>query len=200
MKGSELKKELIGLVDMDGTLCDYKRAIEDGITALASPGEDLEDMLKRVHDDDAPKWLKKRERIIRQQPGWWIDLEPCKLGFDVYNLLRELGFETHVLTKGPFQTVSAWSEKLQWCRKHLHQDTKVTITMDKGLVYGSVLVDDWPPYVHRWLQWRKNGLVIMPAQEWNNDISHRQIVRYDGTNLEEVRERLLKRRDEVLGK
>lgn len=199
MSKDGVKKELIGLVDMDGTLCDYKKAIEAGLTALASPQEDLQDMLKRVHDDNAPAWLKTRERIIRQQPGWWLNLEPYKLGFDVYNLLREEGFETHVLTKGPFQTVSAWSEKLEWCRKHLHADTKLTITMDKGLVYGSLLVDDWPPYVLRWLQWRNNGLVIVPAQTWNEGFSHRQVVRYDGTNLEEIRERILKRRNEAIG-
>ena len=49
-------------------------------------------------------------------------------------------------------------EKVQWCDRHLadfpHQ---ITITMDKGLVYGKLLVDDWPDYVLRWLRWRKRG-------------------------------------------
>ena len=37
----------------------------------------------------------------------------------------------------------------QWCQHHL-PGVPVTITMDKGLVYGKVLVDDYPPYVERW--------------------------------------------------
>lgn len=62
----------------------------------------------------------------------------------------------------------------------------ITITRDKGLVYGKVLVDDYPGYIERWLKWRKNGLVIMPASKSNKDFKHEQVIRYDGSNLEEV--------------
>lgn len=58
--------------------------------------------------------------------------------------------------------------------------------MGKGLVYGSVLVDDWPPYVYRWLRWRKAGWCVMPTKEWNAKGMHRQVLRYDGANLDEV--------------
>jgi 5'-nucleotidase len=60
----------------------------------------------------------------------------------------------------------------------------VTITMDKGLVYGKVLVDDYPEYALRWLKWRKRGLVIMPNQPWNQGFEHPQVHRYTGDREE----------------
>jgi len=56
---------------------------------------------------------------------------------------------------------------------------QVTLTEDKGLVYGKVLVDDWPPYIERWLTWRPRGLVIMPARRWNATFTHPQVLRYE---------------------
>jgi hypothetical protein len=50
-----------------------------------------------------------------------------------------------------------------------------------------VLVDDYPPYVQRWLAWRPRGRVIMPAHAWNAGFSHPNVLRYAGDNLEEVR-------------
>ena len=59
--------------------------------------------------------------------------------------------------------------------------------MDKGLVYGKMLVDDHPEYVLRWLKWRKRGFVIMPDQPWNQGFEHDQLYRYVG-NREELRQ------------
>lgn len=63
-------------------------------------------------------------------------------------------------------------------------DIPLTITRDKGLVYGRMLVDDWPEYVERWLKWRPRGMVVMPAQPWNADYKHPNVLRYDGTDDE----------------
>ena len=78
------------------------------------------------------------------------------------------------------------SGKKKWIDKNLGEDVDFTITRDKGLVYGKVLVDDYPQYIERWLKWRERGLVIMPANESNKYFNHQQVIRYDGTNLEEV--------------
>lgn len=159
--GSEAVKrsELVALVDMDGTLCDYEGAMSRDLERLRGPHEPPLEM-KESH---SVPWLRERVELIRRQPGWWANLERLKLGFDVLEELRALQFEIHILTKGPAQATSAWSEKLQWCQRHV-TDARVTVTMDKGLVYGKVLVDDWPEYILRWLTWRPRGLVIMPAQ------------------------------------
>ncbi len=57
-------------------------------------------------------------------------------------------------------------------------------------MYGKMLTDDWPNYMIRWLEWRPRGLGIMPAQKWNEGFEHSNVVRYDGTNLAEVRDRM----------
>lgn len=111
-------------------------------------------------------------------------------GFHVLNVAAEIGFDIHVLTQGPMSTSGAWTQKLEWFKENvlLHvnssnnlacPEAKITITRDKGLVYGRVLVDDWPEYILKWLTFRKRGLVIMPAREWNKDFTHEQVLRYD---------------------
>ncbi len=92
-----------------------------------------------------------------------------------------------ILTQGPSKNPPAWTGKKLWIDENLGPEVDVTITRDKGLVYGKVLVDDFPPYIERWLAWRKNGLVIMPVNELNKDYKHSRVIRYDGTNIDEVR-------------
>jgi 5'-nucleotidase len=71
-------------------------------------------------------------------------------------------------------------------------DASITITEDKSLVYGRVLVDDFPPYVDRWLKWRKNGVAIMPAAKYNETYIHPNMIRYDGSyaSKKEVRAKM----------
>jgi hypothetical protein len=42
-------------------------------------------------------------------------------------------------------------------------------------------------YIERWLTWRPRGLVIMPAQPWNEDFRHSNVLRYNGKNLDAVK-------------
>lgn len=65
--------------------------------------------------------------------------------------------------------------------------------MDKGLFYGTVLVDDYPEYMKRWLAWRPRGLGIVPTHPHNADFSHPNVVIYDGSDLafQRVRKALL---------
>lgn len=184
MKGEEV--EHIALLDMDGTVADYELAMRNDLAKLKGP-EETEDY--PIHGD-APEFIKQRMRLIKLQPDWWFNLPKVKLGFDLYDEVRRLGFKVHVLTKGPWKTSAAWSEKLRWCRKHLHPEVGVTITEDKGLVYGKVLIDDYPPYMERWLRWRPRGLGIMPARAYNEGYEHPNVIRYDGTNMEQITEAL----------
>ena len=151
--GAAMKRsEMVALVDMDGTLCDYEGAMARDLEKIRNPQEPPLKM-RESHSDP---WLRERVELIRRQPGWWASLERLKLGFDVLEELRALEFELHILTKGPVQATNSWAEKLQWCQRHV-PDARVTVTMDKGLVYGKVLVDDWPEYITRWLTWRPRG-------------------------------------------
>jgi len=180
-------RELIALIDMDGTIADFDGAMLRELERIASPGEP-----SLIGQDgqsvDLPH-IRSRRKLIRNQPGFWRWLPIYPPGFEIMAELKALGFQCHVLTKGPKNEPAGWMEKVEWCRRHL-PDTPVIISEDKSLVYGRVLVDDWSDYFLPWLEHRPRGLVVAPAHPWNKDVKHPQVVRYDGNNLEEVRQRL----------
>jgi hypothetical protein len=176
------------LFDQDQTLADHNNALLRDYKLIASPDEDLE----LLWADDAPTYVKQRIYLIRSQRDWWLNLEVIDLGMQIYRKAREIGFESHILTKGPWTTPHAWTEKVLWTRKHLDSDVKINISEDKSLVYGRVLVDDYPPYVTAWLKKRPRGTVIMPAYHYNKNCTHPNIIRCDGTNMGEVEEALIK--------
>lgn len=179
--------ENIALFDMDGTLCDYEAGLEQSMALLQSPEEPHYSGVPR---DDAPAYLKARADIIRHDPEWWANLPRFQLGMDIWAVTERLGYRQMILTQGPKRNPNAWTGKKLWIDKHLGQNTDITITRDKGLVYGKVLVDDWPEYIIRWLEWRPRGLVIMPASKANISFEHPQVLRYDGTNFLKISDAL----------
>lgn len=175
--------EKIALFDMDGTLCDYDRSLIGQMRLLQSPGEKICNYVPR---ENSPFYLKERSNLIRSSIEWWANLPRFQLGFDLWELIGTYDYRRIILTQGPMKNANAWTGKKLWIDKNLGQDIEVTITRNKGLVYGKILVDDWPEYIVEWLKWRPRGLVIMPASEQNKDFKHEQVVRYDGTNMGEV--------------
>jgi 5'-nucleotidase len=177
------KCEQIALFDLDGTLCDYDEALEHSMKSLQSPQEPE---YEGVPHDDAPLYLRNRANLIRAFEDWWVALKPFKLGFDILNISKEIGYHPAILTQGPKLNPAAWSGKKKWIDAHLGHETDIIITRDKGLVYGKVLVDDFPKYILRWLRWRPRGLVIMPAQKHNENFTHPQVLRYTGKNKKSI--------------
>jgi hypothetical protein len=177
----------IALVDLDATLADYSGAIKRDLKLIAAPNEDLS-ILEDDNHKEVP-YIKSRIKMIRSQPGWWISLEPLKSGFAVVELLKKHGFLIHVLTKAPNSVDAAWSEKVIWSKKYL-PEADITITPHKGMVYGRVIFDDHPDHIIPWLKHRPRGLVIMTDQPWNKELTHPQVVRYTGDNLDEVEDRI----------
>ncbi len=178
----------IALVDLDGTLCDCAGALARALFEIRGPAENARD----ENSADPLPHIVARRRMVMSTPGFWRSLDPLPLGFQLLDVLHQQGFQTHILTKGPANQPLAWMEKFDWCRRHVPH-LPVIMTEDKGLIHGEVLVDDWPAYIARWLHWRPSGLVIVPAQPWNADIAARfpvNSIRYDGTNLDDVRGRL----------
>jgi 5'-nucleotidase len=192
--------EPIALIDLDNSVADYSKSMNSWLKLLRAPEETFR-VDRTIGYDNDPAYMSARRKVIQSLPGFWRSLEEIELGFDVVKMLLELDYRLHVLTKGPSSKTStaAFAEKVDWSRQHL-PGVPVTISDDKGLVYGKVLLDDWPPYVERWLQWRPRGLVIAVAQSWNTDIEslNERIIRYDGSNREYVKEMLYHQRRNTL--
>lgn len=166
----------IALLDMDGTVADWDGAVRRDLAKMQGPNDPpIPEVMDTFHG-----LLKPRIDIIKSQPGWWRNLEPLPFGFHIKALLDTVGYNVQVLTKGPGKYPAAWGEKVEWCAKWL-PGTMVNIVSDKSLFYGKVLVDDYPPYVLKWLTARPRGLVIMPWHPWNDEFEHDRCIHYDGS-------------------
>lgn len=170
--------ENVFLFDLDGSLADHDEALIRDLEHIRGPNEPVvnRDALWKL-DDIAH--MKARVDLIRKVPGWWRNLKPIDLGFQIYHLAQSFGFVTEVLTKGPKRKSLAWKEKVDWCLEHLG-DTDVHIVTNKGRFYGKVLYDDYPLYMEKWLQWRHRGLGIMPLYDSNKDFDHPNVLFWDG--------------------
>ncbi len=191
-----MKNDLIALFDMDGTLFDYVGSLKKELRKIESPQEP--DVPLRFEGN--PGYVQNRIDLITESESFWSDMPKLQLGWDILQIAEELEYYIHILTQGPRSKPAAWSGKKKCIDKHFGEDFSITLTRDKGLVYGTVLVEDYPKYIKRWLKWRKRGLVIMPANEFNGSLRHPQVIRYDGGNLKDVREAMRKRKQEVLEK
>jgi hypothetical protein len=184
--GSKSKTHHIALFDMDGTLADYDGRITRDLARIQTRGE----ICYSPHDRGAPKFFGTRLDLIKNQSGWWVKLPKLKLGFDILRTAMDLGFQIQILSAGPHNTPSAWMEKVLWCHKNIGKSVKVTVTEDKSLVYGKILVDDTPEYLAGWLKRHPDGFGVAPAQPSNEQFRHPRVIRYDGTNLGEVRKKM----------
>lgn len=194
------ERDRVALLDLDGTVADYDRALETEQLRLQAPGEPA----YQPRQDFEPSYLEARRKLITSKVGFWKNLEKIELGFDVIAELRDIGFLIHVLTKGPKNNPQAWMGKVKWCQEHL-PDVLVTVTQDKSMAYGRVLVDDYPPYFRDWLAVRPRGKVICVAQPWNIDyakggrLSHPNIFRWDGSDRSHLRNVLQHAFDRISG-
>ncbi len=178
----------IALFDMDGSLADYVGALVRDMNLIRSPHEPVFTRENLFDYDEV--YLHERMHLIKKQQGWWLNLKPIDDGIWMLELAFSLGFDCQILTKGPKNIPNAWKEKVEWCQKIFTPSVDIHITSDKGMVYGKVLYDDYPDYMERWLRRRPRGLGIMPATPYNGNYSHPRVVRFDGTNMDEVADAL----------
>lgn len=189
------KARAIALIDLDGTLADFDGAMLSCMRKISHPSEgDVESKL--VNQSTEPEYIRERRRLIKNMPGFWRELPRLERGFEILHAVEKLDYDPIVLTNGPKKHQAAWQEKKDWCDLNVPH-LPVIVGRDKGLVYGKVLVDDWPEYIVRWLEWRPRGLVIMPAQPWNERFAHANVFRYDGKNYDEMVARLAVQRKTV---
>ena len=152
----------VALVDMDGTLADFHNQLE----------HDLNRVLGKDRDKVSAKTIREVEWLIRRDGGWYRNLKPLPLGFEIVRVLQSVGFRIMIMTKSSKEAKNAWSEKAAWISEYL-PEAEMTVTQDKALVYGKVLVDDYPTHFLRWMERRPRGKVIMPVQPWNCEVMDR---------------------------
>lgn len=180
----------IALFDMDNTLFDYSGTLRADMRKLMSPAEEE---AADLYDESKP-YLRARMDLIKSVPGWWRNLPPLTLGWDVLDVFRgnyNNDFKIKILTKGPNSKPLAWAEKAQCIFDHFGHTIRPDIVgEDKMGQYGHVLVEDYPPYILGWLKWRPRGLVILIHNDTNADFTHPNVLRYDGTNITQVNQHI----------
>lgn len=174
-----MKKKPVALIDLDGTLADFHAAMARDMAKLLSP-EDRATFA--IEEYDGIPHLKERADLIKHQPGWWLNLEPIAQGFRVLDMLVDLDYKLHICTRASINNPRCWMEKVQWVNRYMvSYKHKMTITQDKALMRGAVLMDDWPSYVEPWLKASSNGLVILPNRSWNQNLDHARVLRHSET-------------------
>lgn len=175
------ERERIANIDMDGTVADYDRAICRGMSAVQSPEETPFILADIAPEGELPSYIEERMRLIKSQVGWWRNLAPLPLGMAILEEIRKEGYSLNILTKGPRNNAQAWSEKVLWIAEHIPDAHVTIVSKDKGLTYGRLLFDDWPPYIERWLTWRPRGKVLMLDHHYNQSFNHPQVLRVKGS-------------------
>ncbi len=155
---TELEEGRVALMDLDGTLCDYNGALKRDMAKILGATTLPQDVTERI------------EVLVKSQTGWYRNLKPLPLGLKIYQTLREIGFQIVVCSKGSRVSKNSWTEKMEWVAEHLDDDVLVNLTQAKQIVYGRVMVDDYPAHFKPWLEKRPRGIVIVPDQPWNSEI------------------------------
>jgi 5'(3')-deoxyribonucleotidase len=72
-------------------------------------------------------------------------MQPMPGAIEAYHELSEL-FDTYILSTAPWENPSAWSDKLEWVKRHLGAPAhkRLILSHNKHLNAGHYLVDDRP--------------------------------------------------------
>jgi len=121
-----MEKKIL-FIDMDNVLVDF----QSGIDKLAeTTKQDYEG-----HLDDVPHIFS--------------EMKPVAGAVDAVQKLRER-YDLYILSTAPWNNPTAWSDKLNWVKKHFGNDEgdvfykRLILTHHKDLCHGDYLIDDRP--------------------------------------------------------
>jgi len=180
-----MEDDKIALFDLDGTIADFESAMKEDLAKISKDEVEIPEIL---HSKKHPDYIFNRMRLIKSQRGWWENLKVIESGVEIMKLCKKIGFNIHILTQGPKDVSSnpAWGEKYVWCNNYITpiigEFGMSVVREGKGLHYGRVLVDDYPPFMLEWLKHRPRGFGLMPITEENKDFEHPQVFKYDYDN------------------
>ncbi len=108
-------------VDMDGVLVDFRSGLDRVPAEVRAAYEG--------HEDDIP--------------GVFALMEPVWGALEAHWELSLL-YDTYVLSTAPWENPSAWSDKLEWVKRHLGEAAykRLILTHHKDLNRGDFLIDD----------------------------------------------------------
>ena len=124
-----------------------------------------------------PALLEQHKESPDEIPGLFALMQPMPGAIEAYHELSQL-FDTYILSTAPWENPSAWSDKLEWVKRHLGAPAhkRLILSHNKHLNRGHYLVDDRS----------KNGAKEfgdVPDQEWiqfdpDSDMAWTEIVAY----------------------
>jgi 5'-nucleotidase len=89
------------------------------------------------------KTVREFDERLDDVPGIFALMKPVEGAVQAYTTLAQ-HFDTYVLSTSPWENPSAWSDKLNWIKKHLGQSAykRLILTHHKNLNIGDYLIDD----------------------------------------------------------
>lgn len=91
------------------------------------------------------RYLITHKDNMDEVPGIFSLMDPMPGAIESFNELADL-FDTYILSTSPWDNQTAWSDKLEWVKKHLgHKAYKrLILSHHKHLNVGDFLIDDRP--------------------------------------------------------
>jgi 5'-nucleotidase len=92
-----------------------------------------------------PALLEQFKECPDEIPGIFALMQPKLGAIAAYHELSEL-FDTYILSTAPWENPTAWSDKLEWAKKHLGASAhkRLILSHNKHLNRGDYLIDDRP--------------------------------------------------------
>jgi len=108
-------------LDMDNVLVDFPSAFA------------------RVPEETLREYEDNEDEI----PGIFSLMEPMPGAVEAFHALAD-AFDVYILSTAPWENSSAWSDKLEWVKKHLGDKAwkRLILSHHKNLNRGDFLVDD----------------------------------------------------------
>lgn len=116
---------MIIYIDLDGTICDLKRAV---------------DKFRKENQSDIGKISYNYPWSL---PGFFLSLEPIPLSIESVKNLSDK-FDVWFLSRPSFKNTNSYTEKAEWIKTHFgyEMQKKLILCGDKSLLKGKILVDD----------------------------------------------------------
>ncbi len=94
--------------------------------------------------DKVPKrYLITHKDKMDEIPGIFSLMSPLPGAIDSFNELSKI-FDTYILNTSPWENDTAWTDKLNWVKKHLGSSAykRLILSHHKNLNIGDFLIDD----------------------------------------------------------